>query len=509
MTSLSADDSYLNHYGFSHDPFAARVPGFKFFPAQRKPVLGQLHHLARYSQLLLVVTGPEGSGKTLVRQALVASSNKQSVQSVVISPQDTLDSSALLQQLAQALGCARTDFDSIMAQIIQLALTGQEVYLLVDDAERLTGAAVETLLRLAQGCPEGRPHVFLFGEQALVARLEALVEGEERFHVIALQPYEEDETREYVTLRLEGAGGRPGCLSDEQVRQIHEESGGWPGAINQAARDELLAAMQQSKGKGKAGAWRFSLPIKHLLALIAVIVVVVVALLMRGQEDEPDAPVATPLPLDGAAPSASATEDGSAPGATQEAEEPIIREPLAAAGGAELDDAAAAPDAFAPDITQESSPAETPAVPQSAAPTPTPTPAPAPVPAPAPAQPPAVAERATAPARATTAPAPAPRAGEAAPADWYASQPKTRFLVQVLGTRSQSNAQTLVKTHGEGFRYFVKQHEGKPLYVVTYGNFVSRDAAVAAIKTLPQALRAGKPWPRSFASVQQEMKGAR
>ena len=85
MSSLHADEAFLAHYQFSHDPFAARVPGFRFFPAQRKPVLGQLHHLARYSQLLLVVTGPHGSGKTLLRQALVASTNKQSVQSVVIS----------------------------------------------------------------------------------------------------------------------------------------------------------------------------------------------------------------------------------------------------------------------------------------------------------------------------------------------------------------------------------------------------------------------------------------
>ena len=47
MTSLHADEAFLGHYQLSHDPFAARVPGFKFFPAQRKPVLGQLHHLAR------------------------------------------------------------------------------------------------------------------------------------------------------------------------------------------------------------------------------------------------------------------------------------------------------------------------------------------------------------------------------------------------------------------------------------------------------------------------------
>jgi DamX protein len=77
MTSLHADEAFLDHYHFTHDPFGSRVPGFKFFPAQRKPVLGQLHHLARYSQLLLVVSGPDGSGKTLLRQALVASTNKQ------------------------------------------------------------------------------------------------------------------------------------------------------------------------------------------------------------------------------------------------------------------------------------------------------------------------------------------------------------------------------------------------------------------------------------------------
>ena len=82
---VHADEAFLGHFQLTHDPFAPRVPGFKFFPAQRKPVLGQLHHLARYSQLLLVVTGPEGSGKTLLRQALVASTNKQSVQSEVVS----------------------------------------------------------------------------------------------------------------------------------------------------------------------------------------------------------------------------------------------------------------------------------------------------------------------------------------------------------------------------------------------------------------------------------------
>lgn len=495
MTSLSADDSYLNHYGFSHDPFAARVPGFRFFPAQRKPVLGQLHHLARYSQLLLVVTGPEGSGKTLVRQALVASSNKQAVQSIVISPVETLDSNVLLQQIAQALGIQRADVDSIMGQIIQLALTGQEVYLLVDDAERLTGAAVETLLRLAQGSPEGRPHVFLFGEHALVARLEALVEGEERFHVIALQPYEEEETREYLAARLEGAGSELACFTEAQLSRIHEVSGGWPGAINQAARDELLDAMQQSKGKRKSAGLALPLPMKHLLALAAVVLVVVIALLMRDSDDRPATPATTQLSLEAGGSVASETENATSGEPIVQPDRPVIREPLAAAGGAEDEDASA-PEADIPMIAAEPPPVTVQPTVQ--------TPAPA-----------VEAPRPVAPAPKPKAPEPVAKPAEVNPeparpaANWYADQPKTHYVVQIVGTRTQSNAEGLVKQHGNGFRYFVKQHQGKPLYVVTYGSFPTRQAALQAIGSLPASLREGKPWARSVASVQQEMAASR
>ncbi|WP_407294746.1 AAA family ATPase [Stutzerimonas zhaodongensis] len=502
MTSLSADDSYLNHYGFSHDPFAARVPGFKFFPAQRKPVLGQLHHLARYSQLLLVVTGPEGSGKTLVRQALVASSNKQAVQSVVISPQETVDSNVVLQQVAHALGSQHADFESIMAQIIQLALTGQEVYLLVDDAERLTGAAVETLLRLAQGSPEGRPHVFLFGEHALVARLEALVDGEERFHVIALQPYEKDETREYLALRLEGAGAGLDCFTEEQIERIHVNSDGWPGAVNQAAREELVQAMQQTKGRRKSSGWGLLLPMKHLMALVAVVGIVVIALLMRNSDGQSAEPLTTNLPLGAGStldskPQAPATEVAAGESIASpevnspESGQPVIREPLAAAGGEE----------------QGEPPMEAVEDPLPAAPVGQDVQLPAEIITPKPVQPPAAEPSPVVPARQE----PVRAAADAKPSepavitDWYTAQPKNHYLVQVLGTRTLTNAEALVKQQGEGFRYFVKQHEGAPLYVVTFGSFSSRKAALDAIKTLPASLQAGKPWARSFASVQQEI----
>ena len=506
MTSLSADDSYLDHYGFSHDPFAARVPGFKFFPAQRKPVLGQLHHLARYSQLLLVVTGPEGSGKTLLRQALVASSNKQAVQSVVISPQGTADSSAVLQQIGQALNIQHADVDSVMAQIIQLALTGQEVYLLVDDAERLTGAAVETLLRLAVGSPEARPHVFLFGEDSLVARLEALVEGEERFHVIALQPYEEDETREYLALRLEGAGSGLDCLSDEQISRIHEESNGWPGAINQLAREELIEAMQAS-GTRKAGLFaRLPLPRKHLLAVLAVFCVIAIIFLLKGGDDEP-VPGPAPLAMDGAPRTSLPLTEAPAAAAHSPSKIEFQPSPAAESAQAESGDVTIEPEGAVEKEISNNELHQSGAIP----------PAGEPVEGARQSQ-----DQTTAPAERTPAITPSvtlvdppakPAAPEpsSAPADspassWYAAQAGERYLVQILGTRTEKNAQALVKQYGNDYRYFTKTHEGRPLYVVTFGSFANRAAALAAIKTLPDALQAGKPWARSFASVQKEMR---
>tara|TARA_Y100001963_G_scaffold146217_1_gene220868 strand:+ start:141 stop:440 length:300 start_codon:yes stop_codon:yes gene_type:complete len=88
---------------------------------------------------------------------------------------------------------------------------------------------------------------------------------------------------------------------------------------------------------------------------------------------------------------------------------------------------------------------------------------------------------------------------------WYAQQPASRYALQVVGSRSESNIQALAREGGSEYRYFKKIHQGQPLYVLTYGSFATRDAAQAAVKTLPAKLQAGKPWPRTLGSIQQEM----
>lgn len=545
MTSLHADEAFLGHYQLNHDPFAARVPGFKFFPAQRKPVLGQLHHLARYSQLLLVVTGPHGSGKTLLRQALVASTNKQSVQSVVVSARGASDAASVLAQVAQSLNVATAEVPAILSQVVQLGLTGQEVYLLVDDAEQLGESALQALLELAAGTAEGRPHVFLFGEPSLITSLDALEIEDERFHVIELQPYSEDETREYLEQRLEGAGRGIEVFTAEQIADIQQNSEGWPGNINQVARDTLIEAMIASRSTAKRPSVGFSMPKKHVLALSAVVIVAVgAAVLMPKKGDQPK--TAAPaeqaqLPLGQGQPGNAQSNNGGPAiefaGSSQPMplplvgqSQPVMRGPLAEAAGmnegeeggpagntalqpptvtttAPPEGAVAGP---APTPAQPIQPSQTLASAQPVAPAHQPA-APAASKPVAPASKPAevaVAKPAAPAVKPAEKPAAKPAAGGAG-SGWYASQAPGNYVVQILGTSSEATAQAYVKAQGGDYRYFKKNLQGKPLYVVTYGSFSSRDAALNAIKSLPAKVQAGKPWPRTVASVQQELSATR
>lgn len=532
MTSLHADEAFVEHYQLSHNPFAARVPGFKFFPAQRKPVLSQLHQLARYSSLMLVVSGPLGSGKTLLRQALVASSNKQSVICVAASARQTGNARALLAHFSQGLGGSSQDVDGLLGQVARLNQSGQEVYLLVDDAERLQDDALDALAALATGDRDGRAHVFLFAEPALLERLEAVGKADS-CHVLELQPYSLAETRAYLAQRLQGAGQDIDLLDEVQIEEIHAESGGWPGGINRVAREMMIEAMLADHQPEPASERGVSLPKKHLLAA-GVVLAAGVALAFVFT---PGGPGETPPSAAGDAPGDAAgglaTQAPRQAGPTIEFAgqavplplagqgQPVLREPLAReTGRAAVEELDAANAVLPPPVAPASASTATP--PAQSLPAPAPAPAPALAPAPAPASAPAAVAQAPAP-RPVAAPAPAPAptpapapvASAPAPAAsggghnaWYLGQPVGQYTLQLFGTRSEATAQARVREGGGEYRYFRKLHDGQPLYVVTYGRFASAEAARAAVSALPASLQAGKPWPRGFAGIQQEIRQA-
>lgn len=524
LTGMQADElgdteEFLLHYQLQHDPFVARPQGFRFFTPGRKPVLAQLHHMAHFSDQVQVVVGPTGAGKTLLRQAMVASCNKDKVQCIVTSAREQADAAGLERLICQALSVDNAS--ALLERAEQLHATGMQLYLVVDDAHCLEQPAVQMLAELSQSGPAA-PRVFLFAEESIVESLEAVKIADERvwLQLIELPPFTLEETQAYLAQRLEKAGQSIDLLDNQQISRIHELSDGWPGLINQAARQVM---MEEVAGPVRpVRQQRSAVPARSLIALVLVGVGVTIAWMMGGDEPEP---TRTVLSLPDQVASLDVTDAAASrpvlqmPGDEVRTLERIAEEPDAeAAEGAEGAKGAQVVSQSAPVVavdTAEDLPAPV-AMPELP---------PADVPQVV-AAPELVEELVAPPVNAATqtsaqrqpavTPASTPaQAAAAQPSEsayhseaWYRQRPATEYTLQLIGTRSRQAALSFISSQSglADLGYFETLHEGKPWFVVTQGAYAGRSQAQQGISRLPQSVQKQQPWPRSMGSIQQSLR---
>lgn len=509
---LNETEEFLLHYQLQHDPFMARPPGFRFFTHGRKPVLAQLHHMAHFSEQLQTVIGPTGSGKTLLRQAMVASCNKDKVQCIVTSGREHASAASLERLICQTLNV--NSLSSLLERAGQLHDTGMQLYLVVDDADCLDQAAVQMLAELSQA-GRAAPRVFLFADESIVESLEAVNMPADQvwLQLVELAPFSLDESCAYLAQRLEGAGQGIELLDDKQIARIHQLSNGWPGGINQVARQVMMEGVEEPVRRvrqQRAGL----LPLRSLIALVLIGAGVTIAWLMGGDEPEP---TRTVLSLPDQVASLDVTEAAvggpvlQMPGDAANTLERIAEEPDAGPamptaiarqsdsivntdGTGELPEPIAMPELPRVDVPQVV-PAPEPIAPEAVSP---------PIPP--------VTEQSR-PKPAAVAPAPAPPAVSRAVTTthhqdvWYRQRPSTEYTLQLLGTRSRQAAQEFIRAQSgvADLGFFETLHEGKPWFVVTQGAYADRNQAQQGIARLPASLQKQKPWPRSMGSVQQSL----
>lgn len=502
MTDLTGVDDFLAHYQLAHDPFASRAPGFKFFTPKRKPVLAELHHLARYGQQLLAVVAPEGGGKTLLRQALVASSNKDTVQAVVASAREYANTDALIGFFCQAVGAETRDATALMLRSEQLAGTGIQLYLIVDDAELLEPDALQMLADL-RAAGEQAPRIFLFADEAALSDLQALDDSEmpddlPAAHVISLQPLAAEEVSEYLQQRLEGAGQGLELIDETMLASIVSQSEGWPGRINQVARDLMVEAAAPKVVRRRRRRSSPLIPRKSLIALVLVGLGVILAWFMGGSEPEPTTTVLQlpePIPVVPAQVTApeiadeflaplpeSERVDDAQPVVPERSWEPV---PLPDVDSA-LAEVAGSPE----------QPVAEPELPVTAA-----------APAQEAATPPAEAPQPSQQPVAEPAPAVSATGGAIHGADWYRQRSSNEFVLQLLGSRSEESARAFIRQHADlpDIGLFETRHQGQPWFVVTQGIYPDSRAARQGVANLPAALRQQEPWPRNIAGIQQSL----
>ena len=88
-------------------------------------------------------------------------------------------------------------------------------------------------------------------------------------------------------------------------------------------------------------------------------------------------------------------------------------------------------------------------------------------------------------------------------ADWLRKQPASAHTLQLFGVRERSAAERYRVQHGITTQSAILTGtlDGKPWYVVVYGYYPNRTAAVTAATRLSASLRDTKPWARSIGSL--------
>jgi DamX protein len=535
-------------YGIHKNPFPIDETDGLFFSTPRlDKQIDALRNLVEYGDLLLVISGVEGAGKTsFLNQLLLAADERWKCCRVDAGAAMTIDS--LVDELLAGFGLktrgddAQDDEALLRAHLADLHANGDIALVAVDDAHLLPQICTEFLLALAQERGHIEVRLVLATEPG---RLGFPTSDGKRVHVVVLRPFDLQQSGDYLHARLSYAG----LVGDSPfgasvVDDIHQDSGGRPGAIHPLALHTLLANPDTSQSgsgirppgmEGVQGIVRNNpcLPrstssIPGLVGRRApkttrLILYVAAALVIGGAAAvflRPESGVAPMVANDSGT---TGKVRGRITGMSVETEAAQLE--VTDGDGRAARSAEPEPEPFAQSVTAKA-PAKDSGV---AAPSivtlntgsdakvfvlddsGTSTRAAVAVTSPAPVkgkesargiEP--VVRLASNVRPAAGAPAKAKVKSRAAhDLDWLRKQDPSHYVIQLVGARDAAAVGKFLDDHKLGSKgaWFVTSREDKPWYVVVYGMYPDSASARAAVKTLPAALRAGSPWPRSVASV--------
>lgn len=282
-----------------------------FEPASRLQLVDKVRHLIRFSDFLLLLTGENGVGKTTLLKQISPSTADNSVHACLISVLDDLPLGTLLSGLLAQLPSHGSFVDSDQGKLEalneQIKVTrdhGQRLLIMVDDADRLSDEALDLLinLQLAHDNSDGTaPQLLLVGQPELAERLENsrwLEALAGRYHQLPLEPFADEETKEFILQTVAGAR----MMSDKDINAMVKRSGGFPGHMNgdapiqtkpkkkQKAKhaDKVPKELPPAEVNRSTGRRAFPLPPLHMGGIALLLIMITVAAAWTfAPDDEP------------------------------------------------------------------------------------------------------------------------------------------------------------------------------------------------------------------------------
>ncbi len=251
--------AYMARMGLHSPPFGERSDGrFLYLDPDRAQRLSLIQHLTQYSELLLLVKGARGSGKTSLLGHYIDQADAQ-WRVCHVQANAMLDAERLLYAIAEGFGLDVEGGDP-RELVYRFAAdqhhAGRIPVLVIDDAHELPADALEAVFLLADAETAdgaGLLRILLFCEPQIDALLDApaLRPYKERItHTLEMPLLDDEQTAAYLRHRLAAAGYRgPALFSDRAVRRIHKSAQGLPGRINEVAHQWLLQGGEEKEGR--------------------------------------------------------------------------------------------------------------------------------------------------------------------------------------------------------------------------------------------------------------------